>query len=200
MKVSELINEMRVELKDDRDTRWTDDKLLSLLKRAYHRISQLGRRNGIELCKAYEDYEVISGQTVYDLPVDFMVPIALFNGTTRLTHKTLEQFNEIQYALPLSNFIITGNEIWVLGAPTSDSTMRFYYYPEVKAELLKLTSQTPFKGKFDWIVLEYATLRAKNIKENTITADAQFLSDLEQAVLDTYATIDPIITKSRGWM
>jgi len=199
MKVSTLIDYVRIELKDEKSTRFSDDKILSFLRRAFIRAAHLIRRNGIELGKRIEEIEVTPGRMAYDLPFDFMSPIALFNGTNQLVHNTIEQFNAIEVSDPCSNFIISGDEIWILGLPQDTRTLRFYYYFNLLPEEITLTSETPFGGKLDMMILEYLTLRAKNVKENEISVDMEFLKDFEAAILETFKTIDPIVSTSRGW-
>lgn len=200
MKISDLITYIRTELEDDKKTRWSDERLLSLVRRAFIRVSHLVRRNAIELGKSYTDIDIVVGQTEYDLPYDFMSPLAAFINNTAIQHRTLEQFNEISFALPLSNYIIHGDKIIFLGAPVATGTVRLYYYVLIRPEELTLAAETPYDGKLDMIVLEYLTLRAKNVDENEVSADVEFLKDLETAILDTYASLDPVVVTNRGWM
>ncbi|WP_156920693.1 phage adaptor protein [Fundidesulfovibrio putealis] len=200
MKISDLIKYVRQELEDEINTRWTDEKLLSFMRRAFVRASHLIRRNGIELGKRIYEIDVVAGTKEYDLPYDFMSPIALFNGNTQLIHRTIEQFNEIQYATPVSNYIIIDNKIWVLGIPVEASKLNLFYYSLLVPEEIVLTGETPWDGKLDMLIIEYLTLRTKNVDEMDISADVEFMKDFETAILETYKTVDPIVISNRGWM
>lgn len=200
MKINDLIKYVRQELEDEINTRWTDEKLLSFMRRAFVRASHLIRRNGIELGKRIYEIDTVAGKKEYDLPYDFMSPIALFNGNTQLIHRTIEQFNEIQYATPVSNYIIIDGQVWVLGIPVEASKLNLFYYSLLVPEEIVLTGETPWDGKLDMLIIEYLTLRTKNVDEMDISADVEFMKDFETAILETYKTVDPIVISNRGWM
>jgi hypothetical protein len=58
----------------------------------------------------------------------------------------------------------------------------------------------PWSGKIDDIIVEYVSLRIKNLDEMDVSIDLQLLQDMENQILQAYAPTSVLVTDGSGWL
>lgn len=202
MLYSDLITLLRADLNDNRSNRWTDAKLLQQIGRALRRLNHLLYRNDVELARGVYSITCSAGQEAYDLPADYMVDVGLFRTDTgRALNKESEtSWHILQAPGELQSYIVRGYQVLVAGLPLSSVPLAMVYYPIMGDEALSLTDETPWDGKLDDLIVEYAAYRLRNIDEMDQTPDSQILADLENQILSTYSAVSPLVTSRPGWV
>ena len=199
MLFSELITDMRVELDDSSSTRWNDDQLLSFIKRAVRRIHDILVKNNIEFAQSSQEYNIVSGTSNYDLPADFMIPMGLYNVTTRkqFIHISKDTGLRVKSSATCGYYSIIGNELVLDGPPTSAFTLTLYYYP-IADTSITTASSLPYSAKLADSLLLYSCLLAKNVDEMDVSIDVSMLQDIETTIVNLYGRIEPAITHLEG--
>lgn len=202
MTIGELIDEIRLELTDELKTRWSDAQMLRILGKGYRRLSHVLYRNDVELGRAVHRFDTEPGREDYPLPADFMADYGLYrDGTkTKLVKQSDDSWELLSSPGESTSWLIRGDNLYVAGTPSGSYAMTLVYWPLLDTASLDLESPTPFGGKLDDIVAEYAALRLKNIDEMDVSLDAQLLQDLENNLLTTYSAISPVTVTRRGWL
>jgi len=202
MTIADLIDNTRLELGDEQKTRWSDGQLLRVVGKAYRRLSHVLYRNDIELGRSLYRFSTEPGRDDYPLPADFMADYGLYREDTnaKLVKQSDDSWQQQGSPAECSTWLIRGETLLVGGAPTATIPLTLLYWPLLDTASLDLDAPTPFGGKLDDLVSEYAALRLKNIDEMDIGADTQLLEDLENNLLNTYSAISPVTVQRRGWL
>ncbi|GFK95996.1 hypothetical protein NNJEOMEG_03870 [Fundidesulfovibrio magnetotacticus] len=202
MTVSELLEDIRLELADEAKTRWSDQQILKAVAKAYRRLSHVLYRNDVELGRAVHVFLAEPGRADYPLPADFMADYGLYRDDThaRLTKHGDDSWQQLAAPAECSAWIVRGDSLLLAAAPSSAKALTLIYWPLVDLEGLDMDAPTPFDGKLDDIVAEYAALRLKNIDEMDVAQDGQLLQDMENNLLNTYSAISPVTVTRRGWL
>ncbi len=58
----------------------------------------------------------------------------------------------------------------------------------------------PWNGRLDDMIIEYVSLRLKNLDEMDASLDLQLLQDFETQILQAYAPVAPNIVDGSGWV
>ena len=200
MLVSDLLGDIRLELTDEQSSRFSDADLMRLLRKGLRRLGHILFRNDIQQGKLTYGFTTIPGISDYDLPDDYMTDVGLYkaNGVS-LVKKTDQQWQTIVSTGEATVYIVRENSIYIGSTPQASTAMTMVYWPRLDVSGLAVTDDMPYAGKFDDMVGDYVSLRAKNIDEMSLEFDTQLLSDLENQVLTTYGTVAPITVKMRGW-
>ena len=202
MTVSELLDDSRLELTDEAKTRWTDQQVLKAVAKAYRRLSHVLYRNDIELGRCLYRFDTEAGRDDYPLPADFMADYGLYRDDTksRLTKHSDDSWQQLAAPAECAAWLVRGETLLVGGAPAAAIPLTLIYWPLLDTAALDMGSPTPFGGKLDDLVAEYAALRLKNIDEMDIGTDTQLLQDMENNLLNTYSAISPVTVQRRGWL
>lgn len=203
--LQDVIDEIRMEYPDGDATRWTEAQALRIIGKAARRISHILYRNDIPGGRIVTTYTTSPTVDSYALPADFMAPYGLYRDGQ---HKRIQQENEDSWAIlsapvELGHWLVRGDNFLVSAAPTSAESLTLVYWPLYDITVTKAwtaSDEMPWGGKFDDIIAEYAALRLKNIDEMDAGFDAQLLQDLENNILNTYASVDPSTVTRRGWL
>jgi hypothetical protein len=209
--ISALITEMRTDLSDDSSTRFSDTQLLSLLKKAIRRANRIVQRHGIQFAKkkiiltasANQDYVEIyadAGHTV----ADFDVWIGLFRDTLHeeIPKQTETEWETIIAAPAMATCFLdqAANKIYFNGTPTAGETLTLWYYPTIDPAYYTVSTSTPWGGRLDDVLMEYACLRAKNIDEMNAAFDQALMADMENQILGAYQPNSVLVTEGKGWL
>lgn len=204
--ISDLITEVRTELSDDDSTRWTDAKLLNLFKKAIRRANRVIQRNGVQFGKKMAELTTVADQAYLTLSTSvttFDTPIGLWRTDTEASvpFRTEKEWEEIIAAPALEHTLLdySADQIRFKGTPSSEITLNLWYYPVVDPSAYTTASDTPWSGRIDDIIMEYVSLRAKNIDEMTLNDDRALLTDLETQILQAYAPNTPTQVEGVGW-
>ena len=200
MLVSKMLDYIRLEVHDKEKSRFTDEDLILLLRKSLRRLEHIIFRNDIQQGKITYGFTTIPGISDYDLPDDYMTDVGLYKGNgVALVKKTDQQWQTIVSTGEATVYIVRENSIYIASTPKASTAMTLVYWPRLDVDDLALTDDMPYAGKFDDMIADYVSLRAKNIDEMSLDFDTQLLSDLENQVLTTYGTVAPITVKMRGW-
>jgi hypothetical protein len=72
----------------------------------------------------------------------------------------------------------------------------FLHYPRVTVDQIS----SPWDGRLDDLIVEYAALRAKNVDEMNLQLDKELMGELETRLLENYNRLQPQISQMRGWI
>lgn len=202
MTVSDLLDEIRLEMTDELKTRWSDDQMLRIVGKAFRRLSHVLYRNDVELGRSIYRFDTEPGREDYPLPGDFMADYGLYRDATRtrLAKQSDDSWEMLHGPGECSAWLIRGDSLYLAGAPTGTYGLTLVYWPIMDTAALDMESPTPFGGKLDDLVAEYAALRLKNIDEMDVSLDSQLLQDMETTLLTTYSAISPVTESRRGWI
>lgn len=196
--VEDLINDVRIELDDQAKSRFSDATLLSIVKKALRRANRVIQRNQLHFAKKKATLTTVAGQDYVDLPSDFDVPVprGLWRTDTREEVPLLREpdWEAIPSGAESSNYARIdpeSNRLELKNTPSSSITLDLYYYPTVSAASVTLGTEMPWGGRLDDAIVEYATLRARNIDEQDVSVDTQLLADFESQILDSYRNLVP---------
>lgn len=209
--ISSLITEIRTDLSDDASTRFTDTQLLNLFKKAIRRANRIVQRNGIQFGKKQIAINTIAAQTYIDIsatgPIsvaDFDVWIGLFRDDLHkeIPKRTERDWELIISASALANCLFdqANSKIYFNGAPASVVALTLWYYPTVDVSAYTTATETPWDGRIDDIIMEYVSIRAKNIDEMDASFDKALLTDMENQILQAYAPNAVTVSEGAGWL
>jgi hypothetical protein len=205
--IASLITEIRTDINDDDSTRFTDAKILNIVKKAIRRANRIVQRNAIQFgkkkvaltCTAAQNYIDISS-TVSDMDVW----IGLYNDSL---HREIPKKTEREWELIISAsagancfFDQANSRIYLNGTPTAADALTLHYFPTVDPSAYTVASSTPWNGRLDDIIMEYASLRLMNVDEMDINTDRALLTDMENQILQAYAPNAPTVTEGSGWL
>jgi len=123
------------------------------------------------------------------------------DGTsTKLAKQSDDSWEQLGAPGESTVWLIRGDSLYLAGTPGAAYGMTLLYWPLLDTTLLDLDSPTPFNGKLDDLVAEYAAVRLKNIDEMDVSLDTQLLQELENNLLNTYSAISPVTVTRRGWL
>ena len=202
MLVSEAINEIRIELDDLLSTRWTDANILTLIKKAVRRLGGILYTNDISVGKKTYAFSTVNGTQAYALPTDFMADVGVFRQDTLSPVLKVSDYQwEIMSAsVGESLYYIVRTEslgspaedvaaILFKSTPASAVSMRLVYWPRLDSLTFTTSSDLPYNGMFDDMLLEYVAMRCKNIDEMNVNTDAQLLQEMENKVVAAYGSV-----------
>lgn len=202
MTIQDLLDEIRLELTDEAKTRWSDQQMLKAVGKAYRRLSHVLYRNDVELGRAVHAFVTEPGREDYPLPVDFMADQGLYRDApkARLAKQSDDSWQLLSGPAEATAWLIRGDNLYLAGTPQGAYPMTLVYWPLIDVAQLDPDAPTPFGGKLDDLVADYAALRLKNIDEMDVTLDSQLLQDLENNLLNTYSALSPVTQTRRGWL
>lgn len=200
--IADVIDDIRIELDDAADARWSDANLVKLIAKSVRRLSHVLRRNEIPFARTYGSISTVSGTESYSLPSDFMAAVGLFRDATNMemTQYADAAFERIVSAAEFATYCIRGGSVYINGTPTSAENLTLIYWPIIDTSAYATDTTMPWDGKLDDIIAEYCAIRCKNIDEMDLAYDAKLMTDIENNILSTYGTLNPSMTTMRGWL
>ena len=202
-KVAAVIENIRQELSDEFNTRWSDKQLTRFISQAVTRAVHVGRRNNLQFIKGKADLVFAVGESEKPLPDGFLTDIGLWNLGTRakLLKVSEEEWEGAASPQEASQYMLEGTQLVIQGVPIAETTLRLRYFKGADLEALKADgADMPWNGVLDEIVLEYAALRARKIDRDETAADLELLKDLENNILNTYGSQSINVVRRRGWL
>jgi len=205
--LDDIIDEIRIELNDAGATRFSDATLLSIVKRALRRANLVIQRHQLHFGKKKTVLSTVVNQAYVDLPADFSVPVprALWRTDTKeevviLKENQWEEVSADESKLVYARLDLENDRIELKNTPTSVVSLDFYYFPTISTASYTAGTPMPWGGRLDDAIIEYATLRARNIDEQDVSVDTQLLTDFETQILDTYRPLSPTVILPAGPM
>ncbi len=203
--VSDVITSVRYEINDIDKTRFTTDTpILSYVKRAVSRANRIAERNALQFAKKKVTLTTVANQSYVSLPTDFDVDIGLWRDSshTKIKKCTESEWEQIISAATVDYWYldIENSRILFNGTPASVETLTFYYFPKIDTSAYATTTTMPWEGKIDDIIVEYVSLRIKNLDEMDVSIDLQLLQDMENQILQAYAPTSVLVTDGSGWL
>lgn len=208
--VSQLVDQIRLEMNDQNDARWSDDDdIINIIKKAVYRIDAILYRNNIEFFQKDTTITTSNAGAYYSLPSDFGTPLQLSrdNDNKVLTQLTKQQFRSLVNADEADYWLlkdVSGTLRLVLaGTPTTVQTLTLDYYPKTDTSAWSAataaTDTVPYGGRLDYIITDYAKITLQNIEEMDASFDVQLLQDLENNILTMFSAQTPLTIPRRGW-
>jgi hypothetical protein len=205
--ISAIITEIRTDLNDDDSSRFTDTQILNIIKKAIRRANRIAQRNGLQFAKKKASLSTVASQDYVDISAavsDMDVWIGLYRDDLHqeIKKKTEREWELIVSASAIANCLFdqANSKIYLNGTPSSVQTLTLWYYPTVDPSAYTTATSTPWSGRIDDIIAEYAGTRLKNIDEMDVSFEKQLLADLENQLLQAYAPNAPTVVEGTGWM
>lgn len=203
--VSDVILDIRYEINDASKTRWTTDTpILAYVKRAVNRANRICQRNSLHFAKKKVPIPTVAGVASVVLPADFDIDIGLWRDAThtQIVKKSESQWEQIITASVLTNWMLdSANSLILLtGTPATVENLTLHYFPTVDASGWTVASTMPWDGRLDDIIVDYVSLRLKNVDEMDASADIQMMTDFENQIIQSYSSLNPTIIPSEGWL
>jgi hypothetical protein len=205
--ISALITEIRTDINDSDSTRFADAPILSTVKKAIRRANRIVQRNGIQFAKQKVALTCTPAQAYIDISAvtpEVDVWIGLYNDAL---HKEIPKKTEREWELIISASSIASclfdqanDKIYLNGTPSGADTLTLWYYPVIDPSSYTVASSTPWEGRIDDLIMEYARLRLLNIDEFSLTFDQALLTDFENQILQSYAPNSVLVTEGSGWL
>ena len=205
--ISAMITEIRTDLNDDDSTRWTDAKILNVIKKAIRRANRIVQRNGVHFAKKVAAITTVANQAYLTLSTsvtDFDVFISLWHDDN---HREIALKNEHEWegissasALDYCHIDYTNDKLEFQSTPSSAEALTLWYYPTVDPSAYTVSSSMPWSGRLDDMISEYVIARLKNIDEMSLDFEQQTLADMENQILQAYAPNSPCMVEGNGWL
>ncbi len=200
MSISAMLSDIRLELTDEQKTRWTDEQLTQFVNKSIRRINQVLVRNEINFARAVLDVEFNPDGTIHQFPQSgTMVAIyGLYRKDTnqRLDEVLPEQWETIVSCAPLTVWTII-NEVALYRDPVAEDPVagKLVYYPVVTVDPV----DSPWEGRLDDCIVEYASFRCKNVDEMRLSQDKELMADLEERIISNYKRLEQQHHYAAGW-
>jgi hypothetical protein len=194
-----MIIQMRVEVDDLEKTRWTDDQLAVFLAKSARRINQLAIRNELDFAMVADDVTLKPDGSIEGIVYGKVNAVCgLFRKDSGVSIKHLLPMHYLsEISAPAASFWTFLNGIAEYKSVSSvDIPATFLHYPIVTVS----SSLSPWDGRLDDLVVEYASARAKNVDELSLTQDIQMMAELEKTLLSNFNRLQPQISKMKGWI
>ena len=190
--------DVRVELDDVDETRFDDDTtlILPLIKRAFRRVENIGIRKGLDFVKSSTSLTLLEGNTTVALPSDFKRDIGLYVGNEEVTKLPTDEFEQTTSG---DYWRINGSNIEFLSEATEDTTLKLWYYPSVDFSVYTTATTTPWSGRLDDIVVDYVSMRLKNIDEYNTQMEQQLLAEMQENILEVFMPLTAVMQTMGGW-
>jgi len=204
--ISALITEIRTDISDDASTRFTDAKILNVIKKAIRRANRIVQRNGLQFGKKKASLTTTANQAYLTLSdvTDFDVLIGLWRDDTheKLKLATEDEWERIISADELDYYHLdyANDKIEFNGTPSSAIALTLHYYPTIDPSAYTTATTMPWAGRLDDIVMEYVGVRLKTIDEMDVSYDTKLLTDLESQILQSYMPNAPQMVEGSGWL
>lgn len=204
--VSDVIAEVRVELADTDNTRFTDDTtvILPIVKQAIRRANRICQRAQLHFAKKSAALVTVANQNYVDAPADLDIPIGLWRDDLhqKIVQKTESEWEQIITASAVANWFLDlqNSRILLNAAPTGVMNLTMWYFPTIDPSAYTVASTMPWGGKLDDIIARYVALRIQNIEEQNTAQDQAILNDMEASIVSVYAPQSPLTVKMDGWM
>ncbi len=205
--VNDIINDVRLELNDTADARYTDAQLIQVVNRAINRANRIAQRNELQFAKKKATLTCSSAVSTVALPNDFDVPLprALWRTDTKeevvlVKENQWEEIASDEENLAYAYLDMENSLLHFKGTPTEATTLSFYYFPTISTSAYTAGTTMPWGGRLDDAIKEYVTLRCQNIDEMDVSANLQLLHDFENQILSAYRNLAPTVILPAGPM
>lgn len=210
---TEIVTPIRVEVEDLGETRWDDDtEILPLIQKATRRCNNLIAIHRLPFAKTVQAYTVnSSAYQNLSLPTDHLCNAGDDAMWRTDTAQPVKLKTEQDWQAQLSG---SGDKLesWRLdlknkqfdfreapGSDDDDVTCNLIYFYKSDADNLATTDDAPWNGALNDLIIEYASLRLKNIDEMDWSMDMNLLADFENKVLQRYQQNQVKKFAGRGW-
>lgn len=205
--LGDIIDEIRVELNDTAETRFTDATILAIIRRAIRRANLVLQRHQLHFAKKKATLTTVADQAYVNLPADFSTPVprALWRTDTKeeivmLKENQWEEVAADESKIAYARLDLENSRIELKNTPTSAVDLSFHYFPTISSASYTAGTTMPWDGRLDDAIIDYATLRLRNIDEQDVSVDTQLLTDFENQILETYRPLVPTVILPAGPM
>ncbi len=203
-----LIDELRLELDDTEETRWTDDNLLLACKRGVRRLQAIIAKHELTFGKFYKDFNTAVSTADYAIGsglavdiADFGAPIQLYRTSTdaSLHFVNADVYTRLHSVGECKYWMLYDGSIYISSTPSAVIGLRFWYWPML-TQTITTSTTVPYGDKLPDLLIDYVAARQKNIDEMNVATDMQLLTELESKVLGFYQNYGPTELEHEGPM
>ena len=199
MSIQTMLTQLRVEVDDLEKTRWSDDQLKVFLGKSIRRVNQLAIRHELSFAQKIMDVTLKADGSIPEIDYNNVNAVCLL--VRKDNNEPLQQlypmhWNVLQSPGTAEFWTFENGSAYFKTPGTEDIPGKFIFYPRMDVN----TTESPWDGRLDDIVVEYAALRAKNVDEMNAQMDMQLMQELENRLLDNFSRLEPQIAPMRGWI
>lgn len=205
--IAASIDNVRLEITDQQDSRFSDSDLLILYKKSITRVEKVLIRLGVQIVKKRYEFTTVADTDKYSLPSDFLLDISLWNDSgnydvVKESELAWEKLGtDYTQASKWIFFDDSGTDkIWLKGTPSKAQTLVLWYFKTCSPSSMTTASNMPWSDRLNDVIEEYVALRAKNIDEIDVSYDQGLMVDLESKIQDIWMPLSARITSGAGWM
>jgi hypothetical protein len=198
MSIQTMLTQLRLEVDDLKKTRWTDDQLKTFLYKSIRRVNQLAIKFELDFAQQHDEVTLKPDGTIEGIDyTNVNATCAMFRKDTkqRITQLLPMQWNKLVESTPAEFWSFVNGQAYYATPLLEDTPAVFIYYPRQSVN----TTESPWDGRLDDIVVEYAAFRAKNVDEMNVQADQQMMNELERRLIENYVRLGPQMAAMRGW-
>ena len=191
--VSDIVRAVRDEFGSSWNTRYADDKpILRFINQALERLAALGQKHRVPLFKARRELLFAAGSRLCPLPENFGAALCLCDGDRALRHVLAEEL------AGKGDWATDGNSVLLAEASSDRRVLVLWYWP--LAPRVDGADPSPWGGRLDTLIAQYAALLLKNVDEFELGQDAGLQSNFEQLFMARFMEINPVRRSSAGWL
>ncbi len=199
MSITTILDDIRIELTDEQKTRWTDEDLTKMVHKSIRRINHVLVRNEIQFAR-----EVVNVTFEADGRVDGVPPlksVISIEGLYRIdTDEKLDQLLPQQWetltsVVPVAVWTIINGVARYREVSSAVVDGKFVYYPVVTIDPV----DSPWEGRVDDCIVDYAAFRCKNIDEMSLQQDKELMAELEERIISNYKRLEQQAQYAAGW-
>jgi len=199
MSIQSMVDMVRLEVDDQNRSRWpSDDTIKMFLQRAIERIGYLLIKNEIEFARESMDVMLATDGKVTPFDYDNIQALSgLYRNDTmeRLVFLPYDQWFRLLSAGTAACWTVNNGEALFKRPGTQDIPATLVFYPKVTIDAV----DSPWGGRVDEMIVEYAAFRAKNVDEMNLQQDTLLLKDIEDGIMATYKRLGPQHAVPTGW-
>jgi len=205
--INDLITDLRYELCDEKNTNFSNELMLSVIKKAVRRANRAIQNHGLAFGKKKATLTTVEDQDYVSLPDDFDVPVGKKCLYRQASGKPIVMCTDDEWsrivsapALQYFYFDMESDRIYFKGTPGEAESLILWYFPKIDTSSYTPATEMPWADRVNDIIMEYCSMRLRNIDEMDIAVENSLLADLESGILRAYLHIDPNIADGSGWI
>ncbi len=199
MSISTIMSDIRVELTDEQKTRWSDEDLTAMINKAIRRLNHVIVRNEINFARETIAVEFDTDGRIKDFPAMKSI-ISIYGLYRKDTDKRLdqllpEQWETIEEVAPVMIWTIHNGVALYREISRDVVEGKLVYYPQIEIDPV----DSPWEGRLDDCIVDYAAFRCKNIDEMNLNQDRELMAELEERIVSNYKRLEQQNQYASGW-
>ena len=205
--IADIIDDIRFEISDQEEARFSDADILRVFKKAIHRAEKTMIRLGVPLVKVRSEQTTTIDQAYITLPTSpkFILDISVWNdsGNHDVVQESELAWEQLgtditQASRRIYDFNSDSPRLLLKGTPTEEQTLVLWYFATCDPDSMTTSSNMPWGDRLNDIIEDYVIVRLQNVDEIATVDNMQLLADLESRIQDVFMPLSARITHGAG--